>query len=163
MGKTSQALLIILLTTYRSGTPRHSGKLIYHNYRWKCRFQLYFHDKFLQFLFWFEFWLLSHSAKPHIKLMWLAKSRFNRDPIWPLMSTEEMGPQSISSATCYILAHIQAGYGWTYLTCCNKMISNKEYFQKCCLCVVSSTCILASRNQTSYPMCHAYSCQHYWN
>ena len=33
------------------------------------------------------------------------------------------------------------------LTCCNKMISNKEYFQKCCLCVVSSTCILASRNQ----------------
>ena len=29
--------------------------------------------------------------------------------------------------------------------------SNKEYFQKCCLCVVSSTCILASRNQTSYP------------
>ena len=23
-------------------------------------------------------------------------------------------------------------------------------------CVVSSTCILASRNQTSYPMCHAY-------
>ena len=29
--------------------------------------------------------------------------------------------------------------------------------------VVSSTCILASRNQTSYPMCHAYSCKHYWN
>ena len=50
-----------------------------------------------------------------------------------------------------------ARYGCTDLTSCNKMISNKEYFQKC-LCVVSSTCILASRNQTSYPMCHAYSC-----
>ena len=66
----------------------------------------------------------------------------------------------IIDISCHILAHIQARYGCTYLTCCNKMISNTDYFQKCCLCVVSSTFILASRNQTSYTMCYSYSCLH---
>ena len=74
MGKTPQVHSIILLSTCCSGTPHHSGKLIYHLDE-DVVFNYIYILNFYNFYFGFEFWPLSHSAKPHTKLTELAKSR----------------------------------------------------------------------------------------
>ena len=40
---------------------------------------------------------------------------------------------------------------------------NKKNISKNVVFVLFLPRILASRNQTIYPICHAYSCKHYWN